>query len=57
MERALDGHPSTRFRTPPEIIVVDLDPTSGLRATNRCPETIRGGFRKGTVPETMCPLH
>jgi penicillin-binding protein 1B len=57
MRSALDGRPSPAFSPPTGITFIDVDPATGLRATTRCPESIREAFRDGTEPDAVCPLH
>ena len=57
MRRGLDGRDAPGFSAPSEITFVDIDRHSGLRATARCPDTIREAFVSGTEPSTRCPLH
>ena len=57
MRRALDGRESPDLSQPPGIVVVDVDPATGLRATPRCPDTLPESFRRGTEPRAACTLH
>ena len=45
------------FASPPGIVQVEVDPESGLLATQGCPEPREEVFIEGTQPTTYCPLH
>jgi penicillin-binding protein 1B len=45
------------FVPPPGVVFREIDPLSGLLATEVCTDTIREAFVKGTEPQRPCPLH
>ncbi|MFN2431594.1 MAG: PBP1A family penicillin-binding protein [Gemmatimonadota bacterium] len=45
------------FRAPEAILLVGVDPASGLLATPDCPVVRYEPFRMGTEPIDVCPLH
>lgn len=45
------------FRQPPGITTAVIDPTTGLLATEFCPETLTEVFRDGDVPAKLCDRH
>jgi len=52
------GHrESGSFTRPRGIVNVWIDPTTGLRATRRCPERREEIFVRGTEPKQHCTLH
>ncbi len=51
-----DGEPP-RFNAPSDIILVGVDPASGLLATPDCPVVRYEPFVIGTEPVDVCPLH
>ncbi len=57
MKRATAGQPETEFVPPPGVVVVPIDPHTGMRATARCPVMIEEAFLEGTEPTLPCPLH
>lgn len=57
MKRATAGTPVTDFVPPPGIKMVDIDPTTGYRATSNCPQVIREAFLEGEEPREFCPVH
>jgi penicillin-binding protein 1B len=58
MKSALAGTTSGRFPVPASnIIFVDIDPTTGLRATPSCPKVFSEAFIAGTEPQEYCSWH
>jgi membrane carboxypeptidase/penicillin-binding protein len=58
MKNALAGVSSSRFQVPASnIIFVDVDPTTGLRATPSCPKVFSEAFVAGTEPQEYCSWH
>lgn len=57
MKRATAGMPVTDFVPPPGVVLVDVDPLSGQRATPNCPQVITEAFLEGDEPTGFCPLH
>jgi penicillin-binding protein 1B len=57
MKRATAGMPVTDFVPPPGVVLVDVDPLSGQRATPNCPQVLREAFLEGDEPTGFCPLH
>jgi membrane carboxypeptidase/penicillin-binding protein len=58
MKGALSGKPSSRFQVPAaNIIFVDIDPTTGLLATPKCPKVFPEAFIAGTEPQEYCTWH
>ena len=57
MRQALKGRTAPDFLLPAGVILLDVDPQSGLRATLSCPDTMQETFAVGTEPIRMCPLH
>lgn len=51
MRHALDIYPAPPFVAPPGIALVDVDPTTGRRATAWCPRGVTEVFLAGTEPE------
>ncbi|MTT30957.1 PBP1A family penicillin-binding protein [Terrilactibacillus sp. BCM23-1] len=53
MESALSGKSKNSFKPPKGVVAVNIDPKTGLRATDTCPgrETY---FIKGTAPKAYC---
>ncbi|HVR41803.1 MAG TPA: PBP1A family penicillin-binding protein [Thermoanaerobaculia bacterium] len=53
------GQPDDDFPTPERITFVDVDKTSGGRATQYCPPNviIEEAFKSGTEPMQPCPIH
>ena len=57
MRRAEAGRSSAGGRPPAKVTLVTIDPRSGRRATERCPEQLEEVFRQGTEPRAICHLH
>ncbi|MDF1535525.1 MAG: PBP1A family penicillin-binding protein [bacterium] len=57
MERALEGKPAEEFPIPTRIIVVEIDPATGLLASPECSERAVEVFLEGTEPEETCRVH
>jgi membrane carboxypeptidase/penicillin-binding protein len=57
MKSATAGLPATPFTPPPSVVLVRIDPVSGLLATPACPDAIEEAFYKGDEPIEPCPLH
>jgi penicillin-binding protein 1B len=57
MKAAVSGREKETFAPPPGIVVTDIDPASGKRATGRCPQHRREVFRERFAPRELCPLH
>lgn len=49
------GNSRQDFPFPSGIVAVDIDPTTGGRATKECPVTVKEYFIVGTEPEESCP--
>ncbi len=45
------------FQEPPGIVRVDVDPASGERAVDACPDRVSEAFAEGTEPSADCHLH
>jgi penicillin-binding protein 1B len=57
MKAATAGLPATPFTPPPGVVLVRIDPVSGLLATPACPDGIEEAFYKDDEPTAPCPLH
>ena len=57
MKRATLRVPVTDFNPPAGVVMVDIDPLSGYRATRNCSQVIREAFLEGEEPSESCPLH
>jgi penicillin-binding protein 1B len=57
MKRALAGRPKESFSTPPGIVFVDIDRSSGKIANFNCPSIIREAFLPGSEPYEICDIH
>jgi penicillin-binding protein 1B len=57
MKAALSGLEQETFVPPAGIVVAEIDPASGKRATDRCPQRRREIFRDRLAPRELCPLH
>lgn len=57
MKRATAGRSSQSFHQPPEIVMVEIDPETGMRATRGCPEKIREAFHADQAPQQDCEKH
>jgi len=52
-----ENRPPRTFSVPPGISYVNIDPSTGFRATPQCPRTTREPFITGTEPTRRCPVH
>ena len=57
MRRALAERTLPGFMPPAGVTLVDIDPETGLRATDRCPRSVAGAFVEGTEPGAHCRRH
>jgi penicillin-binding protein 1B len=57
MKRATAGLPETEFVPPPGVVLVSIDPRTGMRATAQCPVVIEEAFLEGVAPTRPCLLH
>lgn len=57
MQQALANTPIRDFPRPENIVTVNIDPASGLLATDQCENVRTEVFIKGTEPKEYCPLH
>jgi penicillin-binding protein 1B len=57
MKQATASQPPNPFVPPPGVVLVRIDPASGLLATPECPTVIEEAFYKEDEPTTTCPLH
>jgi len=57
MREATAGRSARDFDVPEGVTLVTIDPTSGLRATPGCPETIVEAFLDADAPTEFCPMH
>jgi penicillin-binding protein 1B len=57
MKRALSGRPKESFSTPPGIVFVDIDRSSGKIGNFNCPSIIREAFLPGSEPYEICDIH
>ena len=57
MKYALEFEPSIPFRIPEGIILVRVDPSSGLPATLTDNKTILEAFKPGTAPQKLSLIH
>src|SRR5690606_25555418 len=57
MRRALAGRPDQRFVIPDGVVMVDIDPETGLLAGPNCPRVISEAFLSGSEPWQYCELH
>jgi 1A family penicillin-binding protein len=57
VEQALSAQPPSAFRVPKGIVEVDIDPATGLRATEKCPDHHVEAFLAGTEPKLICKIH
>ncbi len=48
--------PPPPWPVPPEVVFVEIDPVSGLRAGPTCKRTVYAAFRRGTEPVGACDL-
>lgn len=49
--------PATQFAQPPGVEWVEIDPVTGQRAVENCPDHRREVFLQGRAPESYCSLH
>ncbi len=57
MRRALAGRPDQRFAIPDGVVMVDIDPETGLLAGPNCPRVISEAFLSGSEPWQYCEMH
>ena len=57
MKAAVAGREKDRFVAPNGIVTVDVDPSTGGLAGERCPERVRESFRRGSAPSRLCARH
>jgi penicillin-binding protein 1B len=57
MKGALAGRSSESFEAPDGISWVDIDKTTGQRASPFCPKVMKAPFIAGTEPQTICESH
>lgn len=57
MKRATAGQPETEFVPPPGVVLVPIDPRTGMRASAQCPVVIEEAFLEDVVPTRPCSLH
>lgn len=57
MKTALQSVPATDFARPQGLIEANIDPTTGLLATDNCPRVQRAFFKIGTEPTKECNVH
>ncbi len=57
MEDALKGQPSNSFKAPPGVVKAWVDPSTGLLATDACPNARLTYYLKGTAPTQTCDVH
>jgi penicillin-binding protein 1B len=56
MKRATAAYPAVQFETPAGIATARIDPTTGKRATESCPQVVTEVFLSGSEP-TACEAH
>jgi len=54
MKSALKDKPVSDFFTPPDIVFVTIDPTTGKLALPTCKKRFLEAFVKGTEPQEFC---
>ncbi|MFC1851816.1 penicillin-binding protein 1A [candidate division CSSED10-310 bacterium] len=57
METALKPFPDSSFQIPAAVILIDIDPETGLRSTAQCPKSEVGAFIRGMEPTEYCWKH
>jgi penicillin-binding protein 1B len=57
MKRAAAGRSTRPFHQPPDVVMMEIDPETGMRATARCPQKIREAFRAEQAPQRDCEKH
>lgn len=57
MKHATAGQPEAEFVPPPGVVLVPIDPHTGMRATAQCPVVIEEAFPEGVEPTQPCSLH
>lgn len=57
LDDALQGVPPGRFAQPADVVLVDIDPQSGMLAGPHCPERVQEAFLAGTEPTIACTQH
>jgi penicillin-binding protein 1A len=54
MRRSLKDSPNIPFKVPERIVLVEVDPATGLLAGPGCPATVVEAFTPGTAPKARC---
>ncbi|BCJ87630.1 transglycosylase domain-containing protein [Effusibacillus dendaii] len=57
IKNALANEPAADFPRPDGLLEVNIDPTTGMIATDNCPRVEREFFRIGTEPLQECTVH
>lgn len=57
MEESHKGKLAEEFPVPSGVVQVNIDPESGLVATEHCPQSRKMYFKAGTEPRVACNLH
>ncbi|HUO06206.1 MAG TPA: PBP1A family penicillin-binding protein [Candidatus Binataceae bacterium] len=57
MKAATASRPALDFNVPPGMVEERVDPTTGYRATDYCPDAVDGVFPVGMAPIEYCPYH
>jgi 1A family penicillin-binding protein len=57
MENNLASVPVSKMDVPKNVVAVDMDPETGLLASETCPNKIKTYYVKGTEPKETCYLH
>ena len=57
MKKTGPGDSRNSFEIPSGIVIVEIDPDSGLLAGPDCPNRVSEVFLEGTEPEKVCDLH
>jgi membrane carboxypeptidase/penicillin-binding protein len=57
MKNALQSVPASDFTRPQGLLEVNIDPTTGLLATDNCPRVQREFYKIGTEPTRECADH
>lgn len=55
--KSVQNEPSRAFKAPKGVTAAYIDPSSGLLATDACPESYKEYFVDGTVPKKTCSIH
>ncbi|PTX62454.1 1A family penicillin-binding protein [Melghirimyces profundicolus] len=57
MKEALESRSAKDFRPPDGVVKVKVDPQTGERATDTCPQSSELWFLSGTEPKSSCSVH